>query len=193
MKNKLLSRKQQRVLVSLLLALFISLFGAGYTYRDRVGQVAISNNPGLYDVASVADGDTIVVRGSDKDETVRFIGVDTPETHHPKKPVQCFGEAAANFTKNLIGNNQVRLEADPDDDNRDIYGRLLRYVYLPNGTLVNKEVVAQGYGFAYTVFPFTKIEEFREAEAQAREQKRGLWSSCSVEQDGNTETTNALP
>ena len=135
-------------------------------------------SPGMYRVVSFHDGDTISVQMDDKIETVRFIGVDTPETHDPRKAVQCFGMAAADFTKQLIGNQAVRLEADPLSSNRDRYNRLLRYVYVPDGRLVQAEIIRQGYGFAYTSFPFTKSEEFSTYQREAREQNRGLWSSC---------------
>ncbi|HEU4610083.1 MAG TPA: thermonuclease family protein, partial [Chitinophagaceae bacterium] len=92
--------------------------------------------------------------------------------------VQCYGQAAADFTKRLIGSNNVRLESDPLSSNRDRYDRLLRYVYLPDNRLVNAEIIKQGYGFAYTSFPFTKSDEFRAYEKEAREASRGLWSSC---------------
>lgn len=134
--------------------------------------------PGTYRVVSFSDGDTIIVDMNGAEETIRFIGVDTPETHDPRKPVQCFGITASNFTKNLIGNSTVRLEADPLNTNRDRYNRLLRYVYLPDGKLVNAEIIRQGYGFAYLSFPLTKAEEFRILEREAREQNRGLWADC---------------
>jgi len=102
------------------------------------GASTIENSqPGLVPVLHDVDGDTIVVKISGREETVRFIGADTPETHDPRKPVQCFGQAAAEHTKSLLGGKSVRLAADPQDSNRDKYGRLLRYVYLPDGTLVN--------------------------------------------------------
>jgi micrococcal nuclease len=141
------------------------------------------HQPGLYRVVKFDDGDTIVVDMSGAEEKVRFIGVDTPETHDPRKVVQCFGQAAADFTKNLIGQNNVRLEADPLGTNRDRYNRLLRYVYLPDGRLVNAEIIKQGYGFAYTSFPFTKADEFRQAERQAREGNKGLWASCQPQKN----------
>lgn len=137
-----------------------------------------SDQPGLYEVTEFIDGDTITVDMNGQDETLRFIGVDTPETHDPRKAVQCFGLAAAEFTKNLIGNNRVRLEADPLNTNRDRYDRLLRYIYLPDGRLVNAEIIKNGYGFAYLGFPFTKSEEFASYEKNAREQNIGLWSNC---------------
>ncbi len=148
-----------------------------------------TNSPGYYKVLSVEDGDTITVEMSGKGERIRFIGVDTPETHHPSRPVQCFGKAATKFTTNLIADNPVRLEADPTNSNRDRYDRLLRYVYLPDNTLVNQEIVRQGYGFAYLSFPFIKSADFKKFEAEARTQNRGLWSNCEIElEDGNIST-----
>jgi micrococcal nuclease len=94
--------------------------------------------------------------------------------------VQCFGKAASNFTRQIIGANSVRLEADPENTNRDRYNRLLRYVYLQDNTLVNAKIIEEGYGFAYTSFPFTKKEEFKALENQARKDNRGLWGSCEL-------------
>jgi len=133
---------------------------------------------GTYRVITVDDGDTIIVDMNGAEEKVRLIGVDTPETKDPRKPVQCFGYRATEFTANLIGDNPVRLEADPTNTNRDRYNRLLRYVYLPDGTLVNLKIIAEGYGFAYVSFPVQKMEEFRAAEKQARVANRGLWAGC---------------
>lgn len=140
----------------------------------------VVSQPGTYVVSKFVDGDTIEVDMNGVNEKVRFIGVDTPETHDPRKPVQCFGEAAAAFTKNIIGNNPIRLESDPTNTNRDRYDRLLRYIYLPDGRLVNAEIIKQGYGFAYTGFPFEKLDEFRAYEKQAREKNLGLWGSCTI-------------
>lgn len=134
--------------------------------------------PGLYAVANFVDGDTLVVDMSGKHETVRFIGVDTPETHKPNTPVQCYGPEAAAYTKQLVGNSRVRLQADPLDTNRDRYGRLLRYIFLPDGRMVEEELIKNGYGFAYTSFPFEKKQEFKQLEDTARVNKIGLWASC---------------
>lgn len=123
-------------------------------------------------------------------ETIRFIGVDTPETHKPNTPVQCYGPEAAAFTKSFIGSNSVRLQADPLDTNRDRYGRLLRYVYLPDGTLVEAKLISQGYGFAYTLFPFQQKDSFVSLENQAKQAKIGLWGACqvTVEPNGKEQT-----
>lgn len=138
---------------------------------------------GYYKVVEFHDGDTISINMDGQIEKIRLIGVDTPETQDPRKAVQCFGKAASQFTKDLIGNNPVRLEADDLSTNRDRYDRLLRYVYIPDGRLVNLEIIKQGYGFAYTSFPFTKSNEFKQAETNAREAGQGLWSSCEPTQN----------
>jgi micrococcal nuclease len=118
----------------------------------------------------VVDGDTIVLDGNEK---VRLIGVDTPETKDPRKPVQRFGEEAYQFTKNLVEGKKVRLEYD--QERIDKYSRTLAYVYLEDGTFVNAEIIKQGFGFAYTKYPFKHMEEFREYEKEARLKLKGLW------------------
>lgn len=119
----------------------------------------------------VVDGDTIVLDGNEK---VRLIGVDTPEIKDTRKPVQYFGQEAYRFTKSLVEGKKVRLEYDWEK--KDKYGRTLAYVYLEDGTFLNAEIIKQGYGFAYTRFPFKYLEEFRQYERDAREDERGLWT-----------------
>jgi endonuclease YncB( thermonuclease family) len=148
------------------------------------------NQPGLYRVTGVDDGDTIKVEQDGNNETVRLIGIDTPETKDPRKPVQCFGEAASRQTKAWLLGKAVRLEPDPLGDNRDKYNRLLRYVYLPDGTLINAQLIEQGYAFAYTIFPFEKLDQFRKLEAQARSDNRGLWSGCQINENSAIKQTN---
>jgi micrococcal nuclease len=121
-------------------------------------------------VKRVIDGDTLLLTTR---ERVRLIGVDTPETKHPQKPVQYFGKEAYLFTKRMVEGKEVRLEYDWQ--RRDKYGRLLAYVYLMDGTFLNAEIIKQGYGFAYTKYPFKYLEEFRRYEREARENGRGLW------------------
>lgn len=182
-----MTRRRARRLISLVISLVVLAVG-WYTsrYPDQAKQFAESLPSGSYHVVEFADGDTITVDMDGRHERVRFIGVDTPETHDPRKPVQCFGQAAAEFTKNLIGEGAVRLEADPLSTNRDRYDRLLRHVYTADNQLVSAEIIQQGYGFAYLSFPFTKLDEFRQYETDAREAGRGLWSSCRpyLDKDG---------
>jgi len=120
----------------------------------------------------VIDGDTLVLDGNEK---VRLIGVDTPETVHPQKPVERYGKEASVFTRALAEGKRVRLEYD--QQRTDKYGRTLAYIYLEDGTFLNAEIIKKGYGFAYTRFPFKHLEQFRQLERRAREEGRGLWTS----------------
>ena len=122
-------------------------------------------------VMKVVDGDTLKLSDG---RTVRLIGVDTPETVHPTKPVQYFGKEASAFTKRLAEGKTVTLEYD--QQKIDKYGRTLAYVYLPDGRMVNAEIIKQGYGFAYVKYPFQRMEEFRTYEREAREAGKGLWA-----------------
>lgn len=167
---------------------FILLIGVGVYFAFWLAHAQSklsSSQPGLYKVAKFDDGDTIIVDMNGTQETIRFIGVDTPETHKPKTPVQCYGPEASTYTKRLIGGQRVRLQADPLNTNRDRYGRLLRYVYLPDGTLVEQKLISEGYGFAYTYFPFSKADEFKTLEQQAKTQSKGLWAACQVMVESN--------
>lgn len=124
-------------------------------------------------VTRVIDGDTVVVETVG---TVRLIGVDTPETVDPQEPVGCFGPEASAFTRAVAAGQRVRLEFDVDRIDR--FGRTLAYIYLPDGTFLNATLVQQGYGRAYTFFPFRYLEQFRALEREAREARRGLWAAC---------------
>ncbi len=138
-----------------------------------------------YTCTRVVDGDTIVVEGIGK---VRLIGVDTPETVHPKKPVEYFGKEASNFTKRMVEGKKVRLEYDWQK--KDKYRRTLAYVYVMTNDvrdmpefkdrasielMLNAELIKQGYGHAYTRYPFKYLEQFRKYEREARENRIGLW------------------
>lgn len=125
-------------------------------------------------VQRVIDGDTIIVDGIGR---VRLIGVDTPESVDPRRPVEYFAKEAARFTQQLVEGKRVRLEYDGPRTDR--YDRTLAYVFLEDGTLVNAEIIRQGYGFAYTAFPFRYLDQFRRLEREARESGRGLWADAS--------------
>lgn len=159
----------------------------------KLPKVVEVSDPGLYSIDHFVDGDTVAVNMNGTVETVRMIGVDTPETHRPGSPVQCYGPEAAVYTKQLIGSNKVRLQADHLDTNRDRYNRLLRYVYLPDGRMVETELISNGYGFAYTQFPFEKSQQFIAAQVAAQISKKGLWTACQVrtEDNGRQQTNDA--
>lgn len=131
------------------------------------------NSNALFKVTRVIDGDTIELENG---ERVRYIGIDTPETVDPRKPVQCFGVEASRKNKELVEGKSVRLEKDITD--KDKYNRLLRYVWIDD-ILINLELVKQGFAHSYSYPPDIKYQDrFRLAEQQAREAKIGLWNSC---------------
>ncbi|HUY85105.1 MAG TPA: thermonuclease family protein [Candidatus Dormibacteraeota bacterium] len=161
--------------------LLVAAFWLGGQTPARVGharQLATHDQPGLYSVAYFVDGDTIAVNMNGHEEKVRLVGVDTPETHKPNTPVQCYGPQAAAFTKSFIGTRHVRLVSDSLSTDRDRYDRLLRYVYLPDGTSLNEKLIQAGYGFYYPYFPFTKSQQFGADEQAAMAAHKGLWASC---------------
>lgn len=139
-------------------------------------------------VTRVVDGDTIVLEDGQK---VRLIGVDTPETVDPRKPVQFFGKEASAFTRAELEGKRVRLEYDWE--RTDKYGRTLAYVYLEDGTLFNAKLIASGYAHAYTKYPFKQefMDLFRQLERDARENGRGLWAADST-QASETPSTQTL-
>ena len=125
-------------------------------------------------VTAVTDGDTVHVGRGWRRTTVRLIGVDAPETVHPEMPVEFYGPEASEFTEKSLTRQWVRLEFEPGNQ-IDVYGRLLAYIFLEDGTLFNRDIVRHGYARAYTRFPFRYQEEFRIAEIEARNVGRGLW------------------
>lgn len=150
----------------------------------------------FFQVKQVVDGDTIKVLIAGQTETIRLIGIDTPETVDPRKPVQCFGQEASNKAKELLLGKNVYLEADITQGERDKYDRLLRYVFLEDGRLFNKLMISEGYAHEYTYDsnPYKYQIEFQAAENEARENERGLWSPsvCAVVANQTTEAGPVL-
>lgn len=127
-----------------------------------------------YTVVRVVDGDTFSVMMNGKAEKVRLIGVDTPESVKPNTPVQAFAKEASIYTKSLIEGKNVKLELDVSE--RDNYGRILAYVYLADGRMLNNVLVQEGYAKVMTVPPNVKYSKtFIQSERSAREQNKGLW------------------
>ncbi len=144
-----------------------------------VGTFTFKKDVGSYKVVEVYDGDTIAVDMQGTPEKIRFIGADTPETVDPRKPVQCYGPEASAYTHSTLKpGTRVRLVADPTNSNRDRYGRLLRYVYLEDGTLYEQDLIKRGLAHAYTGFLFQKVDQFNATEATAKAQHIGLWAAC---------------
>lgn len=127
-------------------------------------------------VVNVVDGDTIKIETG---ETVRYIGIDTPETVHPDKPVQCYGKEASDKNTALVEGKVVELEKDISE--KDKYGRLLRYIWLGD-TLINETLVREGYAQSSSYPPDIKYQDrFLAAQKLAREEQKGLWGEvCAI-------------
>lgn len=154
------------------------LFAQSQGWLKPISDQAATNQPGLYSVSRFVDGDTVVVKMNGVDQKIRLIGVDTPETHKPNTPVQCYGPAAAAYTKSQLAGVKFRLVSDSQSTNYDRYGRLLRYIVLTDGTNFNKQLIANGYGFYYPYFPFDKSDEFAAAQQAAQDSTKGVWGNC---------------
>lgn len=166
--------------------IFILIIGVliGYTFILQTPYKKIKTNKKhtsspFVRVTEVIDGDTFKI---DSGEKVRLVGVDTPELHHPKKPVQCFGKEAMAKTKKLIEGKTVRLEKDVSET--DMYGRLLRLVYLSNDSnqpvlFLNNYLVEEGFARIATFPPDVKFAElFRQSQQEAMKNNKGLWKDC---------------
>lgn len=153
-----------------------------------------SNPQNTYSVVSVVDGDTVKLSMNGSTETVRLIGIDTPESVHPTEPVECFGIEASNKAKQLLSGKQVQFETDSSQDTRDRYGRLLGYIILPDGRNFNKVMIEDGYAYEYTYSTTYKYQTaFKAAESNAKASGKGLWASGACSDFEEVEESNSEP
>lgn len=171
----------------------LTIGGAIILILSFIYQVGITANPqaftsptsattttAFYSVVRVVDGDTIVVSLDNVEEKIRLIGINTPETVDPRRPVQCFGKEASEQMKRLVESKLVRLEYDDSQSYRDTYGRILAYVYTEDGQMVNRKMIADGYAYEYTyMVPYAYQSEFRDLQRFAKTNGRGLWSDAT--------------
>lgn len=135
-----------------------------------------------YSVVRVVDGDTIDVSLNGQTVRIRLIGINAPESVDPTKPTQCYGVEASEAAKKILDGEEVSLESDPSQDYKDKYWRLLRYVYLSDGTNFNQLMLSEGDAYEYTfIKPYKYQEEFKAAEQSARQAGKGLWSSSTCQ------------
>lgn len=184
------SKKQKKLLLSILLIL---LFASSRSFiPTEIQKILFSQNPPppqalnsagkqtnteikFIKVIRVIDGDTIIIEGGKK---LRYIGVNAPESKDPRRTIQCFGKEANERNKQLVEGKTVRIEKDVSET--DKFGRLLRYVYIDD-SLINEQLVSEGYAFASSYPPDVKYQErLKAAELDARENKRGLWDNCNI-------------
>jgi micrococcal nuclease len=161
----------------LLVAIVVALLARGS--NDGPPPAGGAGSASVARVLRVVDGDTIKVSLGGRTESVRYIGVDTPESVKPGTPVQCFAKQASHFNARLVAGRRVRLVSDVE--RRDRYGRLLAYVYREgDGLFVNARLVRDGYARPMTIPPNVRfVERFRRQAAEARHDGRGLWRSCT--------------
>lgn len=168
------------------LILAISLL-SGCVYRDNLAKLSLASREqstsGYYKVSKIIDGDTIEIDLDGKAERVRMIGINTPESVDPNRPVECLGKEAALEARKLLEGKQIRLKADISQDDRDKYNRLLRYVWTKEGLFYNLEILKRGLAKEYTYQKaYDYQQEFRAAETAAKNANKGLWSKTACEQ-----------
>lgn len=182
-RNKILPH----VFFAILVGVFVLLNNSGENKINKspVKKLGISENKikETANVVRVVDGDTIEVSLSGQKETVRLIGIDAPENVDPRTTIECFGKEASDKAKEVLSNKTVSLEADLTQGNRDKYRRLLRYVFI-DGENFNRIIISEGFAHEYTYQsnPYKYMDEFKDAERIAREEKRGLWKEniCKI-------------
>lgn len=169
---------------SIALKILIILILTGVTGCKDTKQQKITNAE-LFTVTEVIDGDTFRLNNGEK---VRLLGIDAPEINDSEKldrdskqsgrdknTIKKLGSLSAGYVKKLAEGKKVYLEKEPGGDDRDRYGRLLRYIYNEEGTLINGKIVRDGYAYVYDRYQLTKTREFIQYEKEARDNKRGLW------------------
>lgn len=193
-----LTAKQKKAIIGAVVAIVLAVIGgtatAGptlqakkkKTYPPRTIPSTISIDPvKTYPVTRVVDGDTFDVDVDGQSLTVRMLGINTPETVDPRRPVQCFGKEASNKAKEILmphaagTSTRVHLETDPTQDAVDRYDRLLAYVTTEDGLFFNKYMLEQGYAYEYTYDkPYRYQKEFKQAQVDAQTAHRGLWNDA---------------
>lgn len=155
--------------------------GYNQTLKDSIKEAAEKT----YQVTEVVDGDTIKIQYEGTEESVRLIGIDTPETKDPSKPVECFGEEASKELEKLVSGKKVKVMFDSSQGFVDKYGRLLLYIWVDD-IFVNKEMIEEGYAYEYTYStPYLYQSEFKKAQNAAKSLRRGLWGdvcACNKEE-----------
>jgi micrococcal nuclease len=196
-----MTKKQKKILFGIFFFLAVSLFSyfksqninsvqkavegiSDFPVLSKAPQIKTSTSSAILQipVLKVVDGDTIDVLINGNKQAVRILGINTPETVDPRKTVQCFGKQASDEAKSLLTGKTVDLTNDPTQDDRDKYGRLLRYVTLPDGSDFGLTMIQMGFAYEYTYdVPYVRQKEYKNAQKEAENIKTGLWAddACS--------------
>jgi micrococcal nuclease len=162
-------------------------FGAVFAARQVGATVGPNLRFGPYSLVSVADGDTLTIRGkSGKYLKVRMIGVDAPEIAHGKRPAECGGDSAKKHLALLLGKQQLFLKQDSSQDTYDKYKRRLAFVYAGD-VLINQAMITDGYAYEYTYKkPHAYQATFRNLQTSAEKSDKGIWGmNCENKNEGN--------
>jgi len=138
-----------------------------------------------FTVTEVIDGDTLdidIPDGESANTRIRLIGVDTPETKHPTVSLMYYGPEATEFTTSLALGKRVTVLLDTAGDQRGYYGRLLAYIQLPDGKILNAEIIKNGYGYAYLNYSHGEFSAYQRLMQQAIDKKAGLWENAARDQ-----------
>ena len=167
--------------------------GNAQVLQVQVNDIKSTGEGEYFNVIKVIDGDTITVNINGKTTTLRLIGINTPETVDPRKPVECFGREASAKAHELLDGKRVRLEYDPSQGMFDKYQRTLAYVFRKDGLFYNDSIIRQGYAYEYTYnMPYKYQNQFNIAEEEARVGERGLWAPGVCEEPPKPTTTQQM-
>jgi len=146
-----------------------------YEWKEKISQTP--EIWGQAELVRVVDGDTVVVNLAGKEEKIRIIGINTPESVKPHSPVECFGKEAAEHITELLSQKKVlKIETDPTQDTRDRHGRLLAHIFIDEVNIA-EHMISDGYAYEYTYRdPYIYQTQYKDVENQARRLEKGLWS-----------------
>ena len=174
-----MSRRTKKLLIGILVSLLLITFKAFFTPPAKISTpsaTVLSTSSSSSAILKVIDGDTLDVDVNGVKTKIRVIGINTPETVDPRKKVECFGKEASDKAKVLLSGKAVVLKSDPTQSDKDKYGRLLRYVTLPDGSDYGLAMIYEGYAYEYTYdIPYQNQNAYKEAQKQAQDNNVGLW------------------
>lgn len=182
----MLTRKQIKLITTLLTIIIATVFSVSRGDLSLTGVrssfVGGTEATSSYAVLRVVDGDTIDIEKDGAKIRLRLIGINSPESVDPRRPVECFGKEASKHASTLLTGTSVTIESDASQGALDKYGRTLAYVILSDGKNFNEQMIRDGYAYEYTYhIPYKYQSLFKEAERDAQSHARGLWatSTCS--------------
>ncbi len=184
-----MSRRQRRIMAMATAVVMMGLFAMsrlGVLRTVPVGDRRLYHDQ-TFTVVKVVDGDTLDLNVADpkadlEHTRVRLWGVDTPETKHPRYGKMYWGPQAAKFTREMTLHQQVRVVLEPFEKSRGKYGRLLAYIYPPDGKMLNEELIKLGHGYADPRFRHILRKKFLQLQKEAQKEQYGLWKDVRPDQ-----------